>query len=210
MISRTFAIAAAVALSVLGVGVANAVAPGQDVRLAKIEWGCTVGFTGHDPLGKPIAVTAGHCAGDSYVGGDAYTSSTSTPIGRTIAATGLNALDFAVIALTGGPVADTPIGVPGPTGEQVCKVGRMTGRTCGPLVAVTASEVVAKLAVFPGDSGSPLLDRRGRVIGILSHTDEHATPAQTWSAALGRQPQLVTFPRADRIVDVMRARHLIK
>lgn len=210
MTARTFTtVAAVVMLSVLGVGAAHAVTPGQDVRLAQIEWGCTIGFTAHDPRGRPIAITAGHCAGDSYVGGEAYTSAAAAPIGRTIAATSIQDLDYAVIALAHGPVDDTPIGAPGPTGQTVCKVGRMTGRTCGPVVAVTDTEVVAKLALFPGDSGSPLIDQHGRVIGILSHTDEHATPAQTWSAAVTQQPQLATFPRADRIVDAMRARHLI-
>lgn len=111
MIARTFTTAATVVvLSVLGVGAAHAVTPGQDVRLAKVEWGCTIGFTAHDPRGRPIAITAGHCAGDSYVGGEAYTNAVAAPIGHTIAATSIQDLDYAVIALAHGPVDDTPIG----------------------------------------------------------------------------------------------------
>jgi len=44
----------------------------------------------------------------------------------------------------------------------------MTGRTCGPVVEVTGTEVVARMKAFPGDSGAGLTDERGRVVGVLS------------------------------------------
>lgn len=35
------------------------ISPGDMVRLALVEYGCTVGFTGHSFDGAPLAVTAG-------------------------------------------------------------------------------------------------------------------------------------------------------
>jgi len=84
-----------------------AIHPGDMIRLALIEYGCTVGMTGHID-GEPVAVTAGHCAPSSS--GAAYPQFDATPIGSIRAVAGMDDLDYAVVELNAQSVVrHTPI-----------------------------------------------------------------------------------------------------
>ncbi|WP_420098024.1 hypothetical protein [Corynebacterium sp.] len=73
-----------------------------------------------------------------------------------------------------------PLGDPVPVtqnlvGSIVCKDGTMSGRTCGPVLAVNAdtNEITALIPAIGGDSGSPLhvagRDGKRHVVGTLSN-----------------------------------------
>lgn len=174
--------------------------PGSMVRLALGEFGCTIGITGTDHAGHPFAVTAGHCA--PGIGARAYPGLSLDPVGTVRAVTGLLDLDYALIGIT-GTVPETRVASPHKVGDRVCKTGRMTGITCGTITAITAVDVVARIKAFPGDSGGPLRDRAGRVIGITSRANVPLdTPPAKALAYWGRglaDPVEVRFVRADRI-----------
>lgn len=88
---------------------------------------------------------------------------------------------------TGIPVLDDflrgasqPLGDPVPVsqnlmGSIVCKDGTMSGRTCGPVLAVNAEteEITALIPAIGGDSGSPLhvagKDGKRHIVGTLSN-----------------------------------------
>lgn len=184
-----------------GAGMASAAPalhPGDMIRLALVEYGCTVGLTGY-VHGAPVAVTAGHCAPAGAH--TAYRGTQLVPIGQVELVTAMQDLDMAVVSLR-DRVARTSVASPGQVGDIVCKTGRITGRTCGPILSVTSAGVVAKVRLLPGDSGGPLRDRRGRVIGITSslNADPATTTAvEAWTAA-ATGPVDARFVRADRIV----------
>lgn len=90
-------------------------------------------------------------------------------------------------AHTGIPVLDDalrghsqPLGDPVPVtrnlvGSIVCKDGTMSGRTCGPVLAVNtdSQEITALIPAISGDSGSPLhvagADGKRHIVGALSN-----------------------------------------
>lgn len=76
--------------------------------------------------------------------------------------------------------ANQPLGEPVPVsqnlvGRIVCKDGTMSGRTCGPVLAVNSrtEEVTALIPAIGGDSGSPLhvsgRDGKRHIVGTLSN-----------------------------------------
>lgn len=176
------------------------VSPGSMLRITVGEYGCTVGITGTDRTGQPFAVTAGHCA--SKVGDLAYPGLSLDPIGTVRAVSKLFDLDYALIRVN-GTVPETIVAAPPKVGQRVCKTGRMTGVTCGPITAVTAKDIVVRVKAFPGDSGGPLQDQAGRVIGITSRANlPLSTPPIAAIGHWGLQlasPKEVRFVRADRI-----------
>ena len=93
--------------------------PGDTVRLAPVEYGCTVGLTGR-VQGSPVAVTAGHCAPGST--GTAYRGLLGGAVGAIREVTGFGDLDFAAFSVN-GPVARTRVAAPGEVGDRVCKTG---------------------------------------------------------------------------------------
>lgn len=90
-------------------------------------------------------------------------------------------------AATGIPVLDgflrghrQPLGDPVPVSQHlvgtiVCKDGTMSGRTCGPVLAVNTQtqEITALIPAVSGDSGSPLhvagRDGKRHIVGTLSN-----------------------------------------
>lgn len=199
-LTAVVAVAAAMSVNVASADASTALQTGDMVRLARIEYGCTTGFTRE--IRTPtavisIAVTAGHCSPTTSAA--AYRGLELDPVGKVIRKRGLNALDYAAIRVPGA-VKTTPIASPGPVGSSVCKFGRITGITCGPIVAVTDLEITAKLRILPGDSGGGAVDAFGRTIGIVSRTNIDHGLVPVWTAVLSGKPMLVVFPRADRIV----------
>lgn len=184
---------AAGALAVTGPAVAVAeavtVGPGTMIRGDFIEYGCSVSTIGKLPDGSNAALTAGHCIGDSedpkvkgHVGKKVYTTYENTEsIGESIySSNGTDGkIDVAVIKLNddvkvqpqkAGWTNDVEVG------EKVTKTGRVTKTTRGEVTKVTPEWITATNTVFYGDSGSPLFDSQGRIIGQLSKLDEDELP----------------------------------
>lgn len=232
LLSRTAAlVVVAVVIAVLGSAVPASAAPaaphpalgqGDTVRLAPVEYGCTVGFNAADARGRSVAITAGHCdpqvtsahpvyprpAYPGYLPG--AVGQLTRSVFRQLCAPGTPhascpILDYAAIALP-GPARHTPVAAPGQVRSRVCKLGRITGLTCGHIVAVTPTEVVAEVVGFPGDSGSALLDPQSRTIAVLSRVlddgtqrPDLASAVTAWGKGLAGQA-LIVFTRADVIL----------
>lgn len=188
----------------------DAVTAGTMIRISTLpggfEYGCTVGFTGHDRHGQAIAVTAGHCAPD-HPSVPAFFDFSTVPAGTLIAVSPLNGLDFAAVRLQHGISAATSIlAAPPRVGTIVCKVGRVSGRTCGPITAVSPTTVTALIRVVWGDSGGALIDADGRTIAITSHaaiahqaTDPAPAMQQFARSMLGGPTTPTVFVRTDAI-----------
>lgn len=177
---------------------------GDMIRLALVEFGCTTGLTFTHT--KEV-VTAAHCAPTPH--GFAYRDFSPTPIGRIVNIR--KDLDFAAIEVH-GPVADTPVAPPPAVGTEICKIGRMTGRTCGPVTKVTDTEVWATLRLLPGDSGGRgvvAVQQDGHTqqvaVGIVSKTLTPQGVSTVLFASLLGRPVSVVFMRADRIKQAMGA-----
>jgi streptogrisin C len=146
---------------------------------------CSVGFHATDPAGRPVVLTAGHCAVDT--GEFSRNGEVVGPVARAH----FPVDDFAVVALesatwTAQPwvyrYGRRPLPVRGHSralvGSTVCKSGGTTGWTCGRVVAhdVTVTYdggdtvyglMQASTCSSGGDSGGPLL--AGRLAqGLLS------------------------------------------
>ncbi len=146
---------------------------------------CTFTAVGHDKFGTLVALIARHCAG-SY---DVYLTDRLDlgPVGRFVTLgpppkasfpSYDSSLDYAVIALDASkvnPVNRSPngltvdhIGTPvAPFRSWVCKDGRTSGVTCGPVTQSSGNIIRTWNLVMPGDSGGPLVLGTG-LVGIVS------------------------------------------
>lgn len=180
------------------------------VRLSDLpmgfEYGCTVGFGGVDGDGHPIAVTAGHCGPQRRIA--AYFNFATRPSGSTVRWSSVKGLDYAAVKMDQNiTIVPTPLAAPPKVGSEVCKTGRITSVTCGPVLAVTPTTVVAKLRNFWGDSGGPLIDGSGHTVGILSSTEVATLPGDPFAAIDGvverlsaaAPPSPTVFVRSDAI-----------
>ena len=200
---------------------------GSVVLAAHLEYGCTVGLRTRDAAGRPVVITAAHCMPATADGQPVYGdwNPVSPPVGhlRRVSpalacppqpgrADECTGLDYAAI----DPVVrdrdlrrqpNEPIAAPPAMGTIVCKRGRITGRTCGPVTHVDAVSVRARLACAPGDSGSGLTDAAGANIGILSRVYAGRTlpdqpgpldVAGVWARAVTGRSEIV-FTRSDAI-----------
>lgn len=152
------------------------------IRLSELpgglEFGCSAGFGGRDRSGMQLVVTARHC-GPERRSIPAYLGDSHLPDGWLVPSTVLAGnLDYSVVRLRPGrAVRSDPLAGPPAVGSTVCKTGRMSGTTCGPVLAVTPTAIIARVKVVWGDSGSPLRDARGRIIAITSRVDSARMPA---------------------------------
>lgn len=134
---------------------------------------CTMTTVGHDRTGRLVGLTAGHCGNI----GSSITLERNRQaglIGRVVAKNA--AADYAVIALdpakvapqrTAGGSTIRSVGTfPGP-GATVCKSGRTTGHTCGPVLDLSNSDSLSYVCAAPGDSGGPIV-AGDRLVGMLN------------------------------------------
>ncbi|WP_297851487.1 S1 family peptidase [uncultured Corynebacterium sp.] len=133
---------------------------------------CTVSAVGTDGAGRKVALTAGHCGniGDPIVASDSFAAG---PTGRIVRKNG--ALDYAVIEL--GPRADLTASYNGTTirstggavrtGDQLCKNGYASGKTCGMVWVAAGPRHQSQVCAMAGDSGAPLYAGT-RLVGLIN------------------------------------------
>lgn len=134
-------------------------------------------------------ITAGHCFGSSDRN-TGYASAPQarvwgalanpTPVGHLLYSSVPSALgtndptsdpDVAVIGIDRGvsTIDAPPRGVARVVaGTRVCKNGQITRFSCGPVVSTNDDFIVAALTSFFGDSGAPLYNSDGALVGLLS------------------------------------------
>lgn len=158
--------------------------PGMEVD---DEYGsCTAGFAAQGADGSYYLLTSGHC--DSLDGAE-WTDGLQSPLGQISASEDDgDEHDAAIIRL--GPSAGIPNGHVGGVypvrdvlrGDQLrvgmpfCKVGAVTGETCGVITEVDGNVVQASVFSLQGDSGSPGFvknpDGTVSAVGLLSGSPE--------------------------------------
>lgn len=169
---------------------------------------CTLNSIGRDRFGGLVGLTAGHCgsvgetvrletaAGSGVIGVVRSSVLTAAP-------SSVSGLDYAVITFatakvrptaTRGRVMIAGVGRDPAVGATVCKQGRTTGFSCGPVLRPLApTSIVVATCAQPGDSGGPVI-AGGRVVGLLrgsvvySGTAGSAYPSCSTPADAGRTP----------------------
>jgi hypothetical protein len=139
------------------------VTPG--IRVEAENSSCTAGFAAQGNDGSYYLMTSGHCDARD---GSAWTYGDSVPLGRITASE--NEGDFkdaAIIRLdpsVGAPdghvggryvVRDVLSATQVQLGMPFCKIGAVTGETCGAVKGVQGGVVEASVFSLDGDSGSP-------------------------------------------------------
>jgi phage baseplate assembly protein gpV len=160
---------------------------------------CTSAFTVQGNDGNYYLMTSAHC--DTHDGSVWTYGDNQAPLGKIAKGeyeenpdTGTQTKDAALIKLEPGvgvpsddiagkyPVRDALTLARLKVGTQMCKVGAVTGETCGPITNIEGNYVVeANLRCTGGDSGSPGFvtnpDGTASAVGILtsSSDDENTT-----------------------------------
>lgn len=206
-------VASGVALSgVLGVaaGVVRAaptmtIGPGDMIRLAQVEFGCTAGYIVSGPAGG-VAFTAGHCGNPQWRGNPAFGDwRMSAPIGTTVFLSQRVDLDYAAIRLAPGVRAHSfPAAKRAPQPrDRLCKLGRVTGWTCGVVYQVSPNQIrVRHIFGFWGDSGAVAVIN-SRAVGLLRGGEMVRFPGQVHDELVG------VFTRLDAVEADAAARGLL-
>lgn len=126
---------------------------------------CTAGFAAQGNDGSYFLMTSGHC--DAH-DGSVWTYGNDVPLGRISASEKEgDKRDAAIILLD--PNVGAPVGDVGGTypvrdvlslpqikvGMPFCKVGAVTGETCGAVTGIEGDVIEASVYSLAGDSGSP-------------------------------------------------------
>ncbi len=142
---------------------AEAVTPG--IRVEDESSNCTAGFAAQGDDGSYYLMTSGHC--DKH-DGSAWTYGDGVPLGKISASEEEgDKKDAAIILLD--PSVGAPIGDVGgrysvrdvlslsqvKVGMPFCKIGSVTGETCGEVKSTAGGVVEASVFSLSGDSGSP-------------------------------------------------------
>lgn len=177
---------------------------------------CTAAWSFVLDSGRTMAVTAAHCGepGDTVWAGNAEGEFTypAEPVGTVVysdlSAADTHGLDFALVEITRPAEFYTPreMGTQiateeGSLPDSVCKLGRVTAETCGPLThaeghskltiedrSVDTVAARAQVCSQQGDSGAPVYGapgtpEDGRIVGVLSGTTGDAGDAEADCAA---------------------------
>ena len=159
------AIAVAVATALTSPALAVAARPTPGIGLDDEKGHCTSGFAAQGNDGRYYLMTSGHC--DAHDGSQ-WTYGDELPLGRITASEQEgDKRDAAIIRLNpdvGAPVGDVDgrytvrdvlsareiqLGMP------FCKVGAVSGETCGAVTGINGNVVEASVYSLNGDSGSP-------------------------------------------------------
>ncbi|CPR11254.1 trypsin domain-containing protein [Mycobacterium bohemicum DSM 44277] len=164
---------------------------------------CTAGFAAQGRDGGYYLMTSGHC--DAHDGSD-WTYADGVPLGRiTASEQDGDKRDAAIIRLGPGvgeptgdvdgryPVRDVLGAAQITVGMPFCKVGAVTGETCGAVKSVDGDLVEASVYSLNGDSGSPgfVKNSDGTVsaVGLLMSSpdnDDYTTDFVLVQPLLGR------------------------
>jgi hypothetical protein len=160
---------------------ANPGTPMPGMRVVDENMSCTASFAAHGDDGSYYFLTSGHC--DAH-NGSGWTYGQNVPLGTiTVSENDGANRDAAIIRLDpsiGAPTGDVggrPVhGVYGSdemkVGMPFCKLGAVTGETCGVVTKVNDGMVEASVFSLNGDSGSPgfvkNLDGTVGAVGILT------------------------------------------
>lgn len=173
---------------------------------------CTVAWSFVLDDARTIAVTASHCGepGDTVWAGaaDGEFVYPAEPVGTIIysdlSSPDTHQLDFALVEITRQAEFYVPQDMPTSVvaagqeelPDEVCKLGRITGETCGPLThgeshgklqfgdrTVDTVSASARVCSTHGDSGAPVFGAPGSpfegvIVGVLSGTTEAAASSQ--------------------------------
>lgn len=155
---------AATALAVPA-GAVNAPVPTPGIQVEDEGGRCTAGFAALGNDGSYYFLTSGHCDGHD---GSVWTYGDDVPLGRiTLSEKVGEKKDAALIRLQ--PSVGVPSGDVGGTytvrnvlsryelhvGMPFCKIGAVTGETCGSVTELDGDVVEASVFSLDGDSGSP-------------------------------------------------------
>lgn len=177
------------------------VTPG--IRVEDESTSCTAGFAAQGNDGSYYLMTSGHCDGHD---GSAWSYGDNVPLGRIAASEHEgDTRDAAIILLdpsVGAPAGDvggryTVRDVLSATqirlGMPFCKIGAVTGETCGVVKEVAGDVVEASVFSLNGDSGSPGFvknpDGTVSAVGLLMSSpdgDDNTTYFALVSPLLGR------------------------
>ncbi|MGB9306767.1 MAG: S1 family peptidase [Mycobacterium sp.] len=155
--------------------------PAPGIQVKDQAWKCTAGFAAQGDDGSYYLFTSGHC---NHPEGSPWTYAQGVPLGRiTASEEQADRLDVAIIRLDPGvgvPASDVS-GMPVrdvldvnqiQVGTPLCKLGAITGETCGTVTSTDGELLVASVPAKPGDSGSAgyVKNADGTVsaVGVLS------------------------------------------
>lgn len=164
---------------------------------------CTAGFAAQGNDGSYYLMTSGHC--DAH-DGSAWTYGDNVPLGRITASEHeTDTRDAAIIRLD--PSVGAPMGHVGgryvvrdvlsanqiQVGMPFCKIGAVTGETCGAVKGIEGDVVEASVYSLNGDSGSPGFvknpDGTVSAVGLLMSSpdgDDYTTYFALVNPLLGR------------------------
>ncbi|APA94852.1 S1 family peptidase [Nocardia seriolae] len=132
---------------------------------------CTLTAVGYDNKNQLVGLTAGHCGEVGARVAAEYTRSG----GIGVIAQKSEDMDWAIIVFNPERVTPTrkvaqsvinSVGSPVQIGENVCKNGRTTGFTCGPVWETKALTFRSQVCANHGDSGAPVL-RGDQLVGMV-------------------------------------------
>ncbi|MBW0019799.1 MAG: trypsin [Mycobacterium sp.] len=179
-----------------------AVPPTPGIQVKDEDWKCTAGFAAQGDDGSYYLFTSGHC---DHPEGSLWTYEQGVPLGMITASEEEgDRKDAAIIRID--PGAGVPIGDVGgrpvrdvwdatqiQVGTPFCKLGAVTGETCGAIKNIDGELVIASVHAKPGDSGSAgyVKNADGTVsaVGILSgslNDDENTSVFVLVQPLLGR------------------------
>lgn len=185
---RLAGVMSAVVLATLGPAgsVLAAPPPAPGIEVDDDNGSCTAGFAAQGDDGSYYVLTSGHCdAGD----GSEWTYGQNDPLGQiTASVDDGDQMDAAIIRLD--PGTPTPAGGVGgyrirdvlgagqlAKGMPFCKIGAVTGETCGAITDIDGNVVEASVFSLEGDSGSPGFvknpDGTASAVGILTSSPEN-------------------------------------
>ncbi|MFI9510678.1 S1 family peptidase [Nocardia sp. NPDC052566] len=172
---------------------------------------CTMTAVGYDRDNRLVALTAGHC-GEVGARVLAEQSVRSGVLGTIANKNADN--DWAVIELDAARVAPSRqiaqsvvagLGAPPRIGDMVCKNGRTTGFTCGPVWETKPAYFRSQVCADHGDSGAPVLIGDRLVGMVVAGSNFQAGPISIELAPCKGQGDLIHQPELSTTIAMVLA-----